>query len=92
MSLLTLGVWIVGVYAAIVAAINFLPVYTDYPLPPEIFTAIQSIFSAALAWNDVFPFSTLIYAVSIYVGFEFLIWVWKGIRWFIAFIRGSGQG
>jgi len=87
-----MGIWIAGVYAAVVAALNFLPTYDQLPLPDEIFTSIQSIFSAALAWNDVFPFSTLVYALSIYMAFEGFIWIWKGIRWFISFIRGSGQG
>jgi len=92
MSLLTLGIWIAGVYAAVVAALNFLPTYDQYPLPQELFDAITSIFAYGLAWDSIFPFATIIYCLTIYILFEGTVLSWKGLRWFIAFIRGSGQG
>jgi len=89
MSLITLGIWIAAIYAAVVAALNFLPTYQEYPLPPEFFDAIQAIFSFMFAWDSIFPIVTLLYAVSILITFEFAVYLWKGLRWFIGFLRGS---
>lgn len=90
MSILTLGLWVVGIYFAVVAALNALPDYDDYPLPEEIFSGIQTVLGYGMAWDDVFPFTTLMYCAFLMMTFQVAAYAWKGFRWVLGMARGGG--
>jgi len=89
MSLLTLAVWIAATYSAVVAALNLLPTYAEYPLPGEMITAFTTLMSTLNAWNEILPIATLIYCAGIVFSAQLLVFLWKGARWLMGIIRGT---
>jgi len=92
MSLVTLGIWVAGVFALIVAGIALLPNGADHPLPPEIASAMINLYHWLYSLNNILPVDTLIKVVGIAVLLEiFTRIVYPLVFTFIKWMSGSGQ-
>jgi len=90
MTLLMLAILIPVLFSAIVVAINFLPLVSDFPVPSEFTDALILVFSYVKAWSGVFPaIDTLFVVFGLVIGVELGFMLWYGIRWTIGLVRGT---
>jgi len=92
MSLITLAIWITAVVAFLAAGIALLPNGSDHPLPPEIITATETLYSWLWSFNSIFPVDTLVqvlgYAVLIEIFTKIL---YPMVFWIIKTLTGGGE-
>jgi len=90
MSLLTLGIYVAGLFVLLGALVVLLPNGTDYPLSPQFIEAIQTLYAWLYSFNNLFPVDTLVTILALSIFLEFLIkFVWKGALWIIHVLAGS---
>jgi len=58
-------------------------------LPSGISSGLATILNLAGGWNYWFPITTAFTCISIFLGWEFIIYSWHGIRYVIHFFRGN---
>ena len=57
-------------------------------LPTAIRTAFTAVFGYINAFSFIIPFSDLVVALGILVGFEFIVMSWKVFNWVLTKLRG----
>lgn len=83
MSILTYGIWLALFLGAFVAAITFLPDGTAYPVPQEVFDAIDTVHSYFISMDAILPVSTMLtilywailLKVTVYLVFPAFRWI-----------------
>jgi len=89
MTLLTKAIWISAIVAMLAGLVTVLPSGSEYPLPNEIVTATQTLYSWLLSFNNIFPVDTLvtilIYGLLIQVAIKIL---WPVLVFFFNSITG----
>jgi len=70
----------------LVYLVNILPESTG--LSGTVSSSVLTLINTALSWDYYFPISAGFTALSIYFVFQFSIWLWDMVRYFIGFLRG----
>jgi len=84
-----MGIYAIAIFSAVIGGVALLPDTTEYPLPTAITTAITLIYGYGVAWDEIFPISTLIYIATLVASIELIVLLWKTVRWAISIARGS---
>lgn len=66
-----------------------LPRGTDIPLPDELSTAAQGIYSIASPWNYLFPVNEMFALLGVAMLFFGAYYALKIVLWSIHFVRGN---
>jgi len=80
------GALLSSLFLLLTFAINFLPASSG--LPSSISTNLTWLINQALSWQYFFPVSTAFTVLGLFLGWEFILYTWKGIRWIISLFRG----
>jgi len=92
MSLLTLALWIAGVIAFVGTGLALLPAGADHPLPIEIITATQTLYTWLYSINNILPVDTLVTVLGYGVLIEIITRIiWPMVFWLIKVITGGGE-
>lgn len=67
------------------AAIGKLPVGS---LPVGISSSLSDVLGYMQSWSQIFPITTLLFVMKLAVGFEILVFTWRGAVWVYSSIRG----
>lgn len=90
MSILSLGIWIVGIIGLLAVGFSLLPDASSIPYPDQITESINAVWSYIAVMNELLPVNTALTIFLAMLGARFFIHiVWPSILWFLKYIRGS---
>jgi len=91
-TLTATAVWTAAVIAFLGVAVALLPSGADHPLPTEVITATQTLYTWLYSLNMVLPVDTLARVLGLAVLVDvFTRLVWPLILWIVKIMTGAGQ-